>query len=65
VLPEDTQLFKNDNVSSSKTKYHRTDKVQWRDACLSVSGTSTDKKNDVTLPTLDEAALLFGFATSH
>jgi len=69
VLPEDTSISaKNDD--SSKTKYRRNHEGQWRDACLSfrrVTETSIDcsSNDDVTLPTLDEAALLFGFATSH
>lgn len=76
VLPEEAQLVTNDSILPSKTKFRRNDEVQWRDACLSirrvsnesstVTFTSTSKDDDdVTLPTLDEAALLFGFATSH
>ena len=73
VLPEETTFVKNDSILSTKTKYRRHDEVQWRDACLSfrrVTETRADNRTndpdeDVTLPTLDEAALLFGFATSH
>jgi len=43
-----------------RSKYSRKDEGLWRESCVTSS-----KINDMMLPTLDEAALLFGFATTN
>lgn len=60
VLDDTITLTMTTIPTPSRTKFSRKDELLWRDVCL-----SSQQVNDSTLPTLDEAALLFGFATSH
>jgi hypothetical protein len=46
-------------LSVPRSKYSRKDEELWRESCL-----TSPQVNHGTLPTLDEAVLLFGFATS-